>query len=139
MISLTAEANTQAETDPAVLRLSLDAKAAVKIGPFWGKNQFPPKLATDFRPKTALTPTGFSANWMSCFTYFTVSKVATTLTLWSLGGSNHNRFPMSKHYTTQQDNGQKNRLDALNLWSVWKRFASQYQQSKTEALSPYHE
>jgi hypothetical protein len=53
--------NAEADADPGVLRLSLDTKATVKIGPFsrGGKSRCPEAACDhDFDPETTLTPFG---------------------------------------------------------------------------------
>jgi transposase len=53
--------NEQADADQEVLRLSMDAKATVKVGPFGrgGKSRVPTKAADhDFEPQATLTPVG---------------------------------------------------------------------------------
>jgi hypothetical protein len=53
--------NAAADSDPQTLRLSIDAKATVKIGPFarGGKSRVPTKAADhDFRPLDTVTPVG---------------------------------------------------------------------------------
>jgi hypothetical protein len=53
--------NEEAETDEQVLRLSIDAKATVKVSPFarGGKSRVPTKAADhDFQPAAPLTPVG---------------------------------------------------------------------------------
>jgi hypothetical protein len=53
--------NEEADVDKGVLRLSLDAKATVKVGPFarGGKSRVPTKAADhDFEPPATVTPLG---------------------------------------------------------------------------------
>ena len=53
--------NEQADADATVLRISMDAKAIVKVGPFarGGKSRVPTKAADhDFEPKATVTPVG---------------------------------------------------------------------------------
>lgn len=53
--------NQAADADPDTLRISIDAKATVKIGPFarGGKSRVPTKAADhDFRPLETVTPVG---------------------------------------------------------------------------------
>jgi hypothetical protein len=55
------EINEAADADEAVLRISMDAKATVKIGPFarGGKSRVPTKAADhDFQPTAPVTPVG---------------------------------------------------------------------------------
>jgi len=75
--------NQQADNDPTTLRLSLDAKATVKIGPFsrGGKNRVPTFACDhDFTPKAKLTDYGiFLPQLDELFLYFTTSKVTPRL------------------------------------------------------------
>jgi hypothetical protein len=53
--------NVAADADPEVLRVSLDAKATVKVGPFsrGGKSRVPVQAADhDFQPTATVTPVG---------------------------------------------------------------------------------
>jgi hypothetical protein len=71
--------NAAADADPAVLRLSLDAKATVKIGPFarGGKSRVPVQAADhDFQPQATVTPVGlFLPELDEFFVYQVTSKV----------------------------------------------------------------
>jgi Rhodopirellula transposase DDE domain len=59
--------NAAADADPAVLRVSMDAKATVKIGPFsrGGTSRVPVQAADhDFHPTGTVTPVGiFLPEW----------------------------------------------------------------------------
>ncbi len=74
-----AHLHTQAYGDPSVLRLSLDAKATVNIGPFARHGQTRAHLQAadhDFKPEAVLTPYGiFLPDWDETYLYFTESKV----------------------------------------------------------------
>ena len=53
--------NAAADADPEVLRVSLDAKATVKVGPFsrGGTSRVPVQAADhDFQPAATVTPVG---------------------------------------------------------------------------------
>jgi Rhodopirellula transposase DDE domain len=53
--------NEEADADASVLRISMDAKATVKVGPFarGGKSRVPTKVADhDFEPTATVTPVG---------------------------------------------------------------------------------
>jgi DDE family transposase len=53
--------NEEADADEQTLRISLDAKATVKVGPFarGGKSRVPTKAADhDFQPMATVTPVG---------------------------------------------------------------------------------
>lgn len=68
-----------AAADPTVLRLSLDAKAAVKVGPFSrrGRSRVPVRAADhDFQPEATVTPVGlFLPEQDHLFLYGVTSKV----------------------------------------------------------------
>ena len=71
--------NAAADADPEVLRVSLDAKATVKIGPFsrGGKSRVSVQAADhDFQPAGTVTPVGlFLPEWDELFFYQVTSKV----------------------------------------------------------------
>jgi transposase len=71
--------NEQADADEQVLRLSMDAKASVKVGPFarGGKSRVPTKAADhDFEPVATVTPVGiFLPASDELFLYGVTSKV----------------------------------------------------------------
>ena len=71
--------NKQAKDDPTILRLSLDAKATVKVGDFsrGGKTRADAEGNDhDFKPKAKITPSGiFLPELDELFYYFTTSKV----------------------------------------------------------------
>src|SRR5205823_2985448 len=71
--------NAAADAAPTVLRISLDAKATVKIGPFarGGKSRVPVQAADhDFRAKATVTPVGlFLPASDELFVYEVTSKV----------------------------------------------------------------
>ncbi len=71
--------NEEADADEKMLRISIDAKAPVKVGPFarGGKNRVPTKAADhDFQPKATVTPVGiFLPSSDEIFFYGVTSKV----------------------------------------------------------------
>jgi len=73
------KANREADETEGVLRISIDTKAKVNIGPFsrGGKNRIKTEGADhDFAPKTALSPFGiFLPAYGETFLFFTESKV----------------------------------------------------------------
>lgn len=75
--------NHQADADPTILRLSLDAKAVVKIGNFdrGGKNRVATNAKDhDFTPTAKVTPYGiFLPQFDELFFYFTESKVTSEI------------------------------------------------------------
>jgi len=71
--------NQAADAAPDVLRVSLDAKATIQIGPFarGGKSRVQVAAAVhDFAPEATLTPVGiFLPTWDELFVYGVTSKV----------------------------------------------------------------
>jgi hypothetical protein len=71
--------NEEADVDKSVLRLSMDAKATVKVGPFarGGKSRVPTKAADhDFEPAATVTPVGILLPaFDELFLYGVTSKV----------------------------------------------------------------
>src|SRR5215212_11537895 len=71
--------NQAADANETVLRISLDAKATVKVGPFarGGKSRIPTAAADhDFHPDATLTPVGILAPALDdLFLYGITSKV----------------------------------------------------------------
>jgi len=107
--------NQQAEDDPTVLRLSLDAKATVKVGCFsrGGKNRVDTEACDhDFKPTAKVTPYGiFLPQLDELFLYFTTSKLTSdfivdVLEAWWL--EHRERFPEVKTLLLNQDNGPEN-------------------------------
>lgn len=105
----------EAQEDPTVLRLSLDAKAVVKIGPFsrGGKSRADTQGCDhDFHPKATVTPYGiFLPQLDEVFLYLATSKVTSdfmvdTLDAW--WNSNRERFRHIKTLLINQDNGPEN-------------------------------
>ena len=73
------QVHAQAQADPGVLRLSMDSKAAVKVGPFsrHGQTRLPLEAADhDFKPQEVLSPFGiFLPQQNETYLYFTTSSV----------------------------------------------------------------
>ncbi len=134
-----AQTHAQAREDNTVLRLSLDAKAAVNIGPFsrHGKTRVHLCAADhDFQPEEILTPCGiFLPQHDETYLFFTPSKVTADFivdclrTFWL---SVRKSFPLVKTLLLNLDNGPENhsrrtqfmaRLvalsDAFGLTSSW--------------------
>ena len=74
-----ATVNQAADTSERVLRISVDAKATVKVGPFarGGKNRIPTAAADhDFHPSATVTPVGILVPTLDeLFVYGITSKV----------------------------------------------------------------
>lgn len=98
-----------------MLRLSLDAKATVKVGPFsrGGKNRVETESCDhDFKPTATLTPYGiFLPQWDELFLYFTSSKLTSDCmmdVLESWWQTHRERFPEITTLLLNQDNGPEN-------------------------------
>ena len=109
------EENDRADADDTVLRLSLDAKATVKIGLFsrGGRSWVEVKaLDHDFAPEATLTPFGILLpRFRELSLYFAQSVltsdfIADTLEMWWEGV--RRRFPKVKTLLINQDNGPEN-------------------------------
>jgi hypothetical protein len=104
--------NPQADAAPDTLRLSLDAKAAVNVGPFSrrGKSRTRTKAADhDFQPEATLTPFGILLPEYDDLTlYMTRSKVTSDFIVDRLGDwweFNRERFPDVTKLVLNLDNG----------------------------------
>ena len=73
--------NEEADADEQTVRISIDAKATVKVGPFarGGKSRLSTKAADhDFEPEATVTPVGiFLPAFDEIFSYGVISKVTT--------------------------------------------------------------
>lgn len=107
--------NQAGAQDPTTLRLSLDAKAGVKVGPFSrkGKNRVQTAACDhDFDSQDTVTPYGiFLPECDELFLYCTTSKVTSdfivdVLEAWWL--AHHQRFASVKTLLLNQDNGPEN-------------------------------
>ena len=105
----------EVENDPTILRLSLDSKAAVKVGPFsrGGKTRTDTQGCDhDFKPKASVVPYGiFLPQWDEVFLYLSTSKVTSDFMvdmLESWRGVNRQRFPQIQTLLLHQDNGPEN-------------------------------
>ena len=109
------EVNPQADEAPDTLRLSLDAKATVNIGPFSrrGKSRTGTEAVDhDFKPEATLTPFGiFSPEHDDLTVYMTGSKVTSDFIVDRLGDwweFNKVRFPEVTKLVLNLDNGPEN-------------------------------
>jgi hypothetical protein len=106
------EVHAAAAVDPTVLRLSLDAKATVNVGPFSrrGRSRVPLRAADhDFRPKARVTPVGlFLPARDELFLYAVTSKVTSDCLAdcleqwWQAHGT---RYPEVRTVLLNLDNG----------------------------------
>jgi hypothetical protein len=104
--------NNEADEAATVLRLSWDAKAAVKLGDFsrGGKNRLVRKAADhDFNPDGILNPFGILLpRWDDLTLYFTTSPVTSDFIVDMLGRwwtDKRNSFPRVDTLVINQDNG----------------------------------
>ena len=104
--------NTAADEGETVLRLSWDAKTAVKVGDFarGGKNRLARKGADhDFKPEANLSPFGILLpRWDELNLYFTTSSVTSDFIVDMLQRwwrQKRKRFPQVDTLVINQDNG----------------------------------
>lgn len=138
--------NKKSEADPTILRLSLDAKAVVKVGNFSrdGKNRVNTQACDhDFKPTSVITPYGiFLPQLDELFLYFTTSKVTSDfivdmLEAWWLG--NRHRFLLVKTLLLNQDNGPENHSRRTQFMKRIVDFAQAHQLNLRLAYyPPYH-
>jgi Rhodopirellula transposase DDE domain len=109
------QVNPRADEAPDTLRLSLDAKATVNIGPFSRKGRSRTKTEAadhDFKPEAALTPFGILLPEYDDLTlYMTRSKVTSDFIVDRLRDwweSNKTRFPEVAKLVLNLDNGPEN-------------------------------
>lgn len=138
--------NAAADADPAVLRVSLDAKATVKIGPFsrGGTSRVPVQAADhDFQPAGTVTPVGlFLPEAEDLFLYHVTSKVtsdclADCLTRWWEGV--RARYAHISMLVLNLDNGPENHSHRTQFMHRLVDFVAQFGVSVRLAYyPPYH-
>ena len=110
------QVNAEADASDQALRLSLDAKAAVKIGAFSreGLSRVSVKAADhDFKPERTVTPFGcLLPRYGDLFVYYGTSKVTSDFSVDNLADLWFNtlrlRFPAVQMLVLNQDNGPEN-------------------------------
>lgn len=107
--------NTEADNDPNTLRISVDAKVAVKVGEFdrKGKTRVPTiSVDHDFAPETTLIPYGiFLPEYNELFLFFVSGKLTADCIvdlLESWWQSVKHRFAHIQKLVINQDNGPEN-------------------------------
>jgi len=138
--------NTEADADPTCLRLSLDAKARVKIGSFdrGGKSRTPTESEDhDFHPKTTVAPYGiFLPEFDEIFLYFTESKVTSDFIVDRLADfwkSESPRFTLVKTLVLNQDNGPENHSRRTQFMKRIVEFVQEYKINiRLAYYPPYH-
>jgi transposase len=138
--------NEQADADPETLRISMDTKATIKIGPFSrkGKSRVPTKAADhDFDVKEKVAPVGiFLPATDELILYAVTSKVTSDCLvdlLCQWWQSNQERFPHIKTLVINLDNGPENQSHRTQFMQRLVEFVDQYQITVRLAYyPPYH-
>jgi len=128
------------------LRVSLDAKATVKIGPSSRKGRSRVPLAAadhDFQPEATVTPVGLLVPELDEFFFYGVTSRVTSdcladgLTRWWAG--TRQRFAHSTTLVLNLDNGPENHRHRTRFMQRLVQFARQFQITVRLAYSPpYH-
>lgn len=140
------QTNQVADVADDVLRISMDAKATVKVGPFarGGKSRaLVAAVDHDFQPAATLTPVGiFLPAFDELFVYGVTSKVtsdclADRLTQW--WEAIRPRFPHITTLVLNLDNGPENHSRRTQFMQRMVEFVQQYQVTMRLAYyPPYH-
>ena len=138
--------NPEADRSDDVLRLSLDAKATVKVGCFsrGGKSRVQRQAADhDFKPDLTLTPYGiFLPRYDDLYLYFTASPVtadfmADTLDRW--WRQRRWRFARVRALVINQDNGPENQSRRTQFLKRMVQFARDHRLLiRLAYYPPYH-
>ncbi len=140
------QVHAEAATNEKVLRLSLDAKASVAIGPFSRKGHSRvviKALDHDFRPEGKLTPFGiFLPEHDELHLYFASSRITSDFIVdclddfWS---TVRHRFPQITTLLINQDNGPENHSRRTQFMQRITQFADRFQIHIDLAYyPPYH-
>lgn len=135
-----------ATLDPTTLQISMDAKAAVEIGPFsrGGKTRVPTAACDhDFNSSSRVTPYGIlMPEWNDLFLYFTESKVTSDFivdALESFWKEVKGKFPACKTLLIKQDNGPENHSRRTQFMKRIVEFVQTYKINVRLAYyPPYH-
>jgi len=138
--------NEEAQADEQTLRISLDAKAAVKVGPFarGGKSRVRTSAADhDFEAIATVTPVGiFLPTSDELFLYGVTSKVTSDCLVDRLGDwweTVKERFPLVKTLLINLDNGPESHSRRTQFMQRLVEFARQYHLTLRLAYyPPYH-
>jgi transposase len=138
--------NEEADADEAVLRISMDAKATVKVGPFarGGKSRVPTKAADhDFEPVATVTPVGiFLPASDELFLYGVMSKVTSDCLVDRLVDwweTVKERFAHIKTLVINLDNGPENHSRRTQFMQRLLSFVQRYRLTVRLAYyPPYH-
>lgn len=132
--------------DKSVLRLSMDAKATVLIGPYsrGGRNRITIKAADhDFAPDAKVTPYCiFLPDYNVAYLYFTQSRVTSDFIVDCLidcWNKIQHDYPQTKTLLVQQDNGPENHSRRTQFMNRMVQLADQLQLNIQLAYyPPYH-
>jgi transposase len=138
--------NPEADQADDVLRLSLDAKATVKVGDFsrGGKSRVKRKAADhDFKPSLTLTPYGiFLPRYDDLYLYFTASPVTADFMVDMLERwwrKRRRRFAGVKALVINQDNGPENQSRRTQFLKRMVEFAQSHELLiRLAYYPPYH-
>lgn len=128
------QTNAEADASPEKLRISMDAKATVKVGPFsrGGRSRVVVKAADhDFQPDATVTPVGILLPaWDELYVYGVTSKVTSDclvdrLVQW--WESVRHRFSHITTLVINLDNGPENHSRRTQFMKRMVEFAQQYQ------------
>lgn len=136
----------EADKDKTILRLSMDAKATVLIGPFSrrGKTRVVVKaMDHDMKPDAKLTPYGiFLPQYDELYLYFAKSCVTSDFImdcLCDLWSTIKKRFPQVETLLVNQDNGRENHSRRTQFMNRMIEFVDEYQVNVQLAYyPPYH-
>ena len=138
--------NEEADADKQSLRISMDAKATVKVGPFarGGKSRVPTKAADhDFQPRATVTPVGiFLPTFDEVFFYGVTSKVTSDCLVDRLiewWESVRERFSQITTLVINLDNGPENHSRRTQFMQRLVGFVEQYHiDVRLAYYPPYH-
>jgi transposase len=138
--------NEEADANVQTLRISMDAKAIVKVGPFarGGKSRIPTKAADhDFQPQATVTPVGiFLPSADEVFFYAVTSKVTSDCLVDRLADwweEVRDRFSQITTLLINLDNGPENHSRRTQFMQRLLEFVQQYHISVRLAYyPPYH-
>jgi transposase len=138
--------NQQADGDPNILRISIDAKVAVKVGEYdrGGKTRIPTTaMDHDFAPETTLVPYGiFLPEYNELFLFFISSKLTADCIVDLLENwwySVQHRFAHIQKLVINQDNGPENHSRRTQFMKRIVEFAHQSHLTLQLAYyPPYH-
>jgi hypothetical protein len=137
------QVNEEADADAQTLRLSMDTKATVKIGPFarGGKNRVPTKACDhDFHPKATITPVGiFLPASDELFLYTVTSRVTSDCLVDRLidwWETVKERFSHLKMLVINLDNGPEGHSHRTQFMQRLLEFIQKYQITRRLASYP---